>query len=423
MLTSFADANAVLATFIPPAGTLHMAYTLTRMRELMAALGNPQDSLRVIHVAGTSGKTSTCYYVASLLKAAGQRVGLTVSPHITQVNERVQLDLQPMPEAEFCHELELFLDMVKKTGVQPTYFELLVAFAYWVFAKAGVDYAVVEVGLGGLSDGTNVVHSRDKVCIITDIGYDHMHVLGNTLEKIASQKAGIVHQGNHIFAYKQSPEIHAVLQRRAAEKEAALNIVRTGTSRKLPDDMAMFQSRNWFLAHAVYEFLRQRNDLPRLSRNQLIASARAQIPARMEVLQLGDKTIVLDGAHNAQKMRALAVSLRNLFPDEPIACLFAFVKHRNDRLHATLEQLIWIASHLTVTSFTLEQELSKTSLPPAAVLRVCNELGFDDIDAEPDTEKALRSILARPERVLLITGSFYLIGRLRPLLIRETRGD
>jgi dihydrofolate synthase/folylpolyglutamate synthase len=168
-LTNLAEAERALEAYWPSQVSKHQN-NLDPVRKLLRAAGNPQNTLRVVHVAGTSGKTSTAYYVAALLKAAGKKVGLAVSPHVDNLNERVQLDLSPLPEAEFCAELGKYLELVKQTGVVLNHFELLYAFAYLQFARLGVDYAVVEVGVGGLLDATNTVDRDDKVCVITDIG-------------------------------------------------------------------------------------------------------------------------------------------------------------------------------------------------------------------------------------------------------------
>ena len=181
---TLAEANLALRPFYDYSRT---AYTLDVMKALMEHLGNPQNQLRVLHVAGTSGKTSTAYYCAALLKEAGKKVGLSVSPHVDTVNERLQINGQPMPEAEFCKVLSEFLDVVAESGIKPSYFELLVAMTYWEFARQKVDYAVIEVGLGGLRDGTNVIERADKVCLITDIGLDHTEILGHTLTKITGE--------------------------------------------------------------------------------------------------------------------------------------------------------------------------------------------------------------------------------------------
>ena len=139
-ITSFAAANQYLRRFHDQSKT---KYNLDNMRRLMAYLGDPQDKLRVVHVAGTSGKTSTSYYAAALLAAAGQKTGLTVSPHVDQMNERIQINGQPLGETIFCEALSEFLELVEKSSVRPSWFEALMAFAYWYFALSKVDYAVV----------------------------------------------------------------------------------------------------------------------------------------------------------------------------------------------------------------------------------------------------------------------------------------
>src|SRR5712691_3519862 len=159
-MRNFAEARVALHAYVSSRPS-ERTYTLERMMQLMAYLGHPQDTLKIMHVAGTSGKSATAYYAAALLMAAGKRVGLTVSPHAVEVNDRVQINLTPLPEQTFCQELSVFLGLVTKSGITPTYFELLIAFAYWEFVCQRVDYAVVEVGLGCMVDATNVITRRD----------------------------------------------------------------------------------------------------------------------------------------------------------------------------------------------------------------------------------------------------------------------
>ena len=205
-IRNLSEANAALLPYVSQ--TPRMTgddLKLERVMKLMDVLGNPQDKLPVIHIAGTSGKTSTGYYMAALLKAGGKKAGLTISPHIDSVNERVQIGGSPLPEAEFCSELGNFLEIIRGAGQSPSYFELLYAFALWVFVRRGVDYAVVETGLGGLLDATNVTGRADKVCIITDIGFDHEYVLGSGLAQIAAQKIGIVHDQGTMCSCMNKP--------------------------------------------------------------------------------------------------------------------------------------------------------------------------------------------------------------------------
>jgi dihydrofolate synthase/folylpolyglutamate synthase len=207
-ITTLAEAEKVLAQYIPLSRKVTgKDITLARMGPLMNLLGNPQHKLTIIHIAGTSGKTSTTYYISALLIASGKKVGTTISPYIDTITERFQINLSPLEESEFALYLSTFLDIIDKAQLKPTYFELLIAFAYWYFVQVGVDYAVIETGLGGLQDSTNIADNPNKICVITDIGYDHMEILGHTIQEIAKQKAGIIHPHNVALMYHQSDAV------------------------------------------------------------------------------------------------------------------------------------------------------------------------------------------------------------------------
>ena len=222
MIRTIGEALATLHTYIPAPGMMAKNYTLDRMQQLMALLGHPQDSYKSIHIAGTSGKTSTAYFVSGLLQTAGAKVGLTVSPHIQSITERIQINGEPIADDLFVHYLNMLLAKLEDSAITPTYFELLVALAFLVFREEDVDYAVIETGLGGLLDGTNVITRQDKVCVITDIGLDHTDVLGATVEEIALQKAGIVQPGTTLILQHQAETIEQTITdeayRRGAEE-------------------------------------------------------------------------------------------------------------------------------------------------------------------------------------------------------------
>src|SRR5688572_622401 len=202
MIHTLADAETALRAYIPSA-PLKDRYTLDRMQALLAFLGDPQEKLRVVHIAGTSGKTSAAYFVRGLLQASGARTGLTISPHMVSLAERVQIAGAPVSDAAFVQYIHDFLPLVEKSGLQPSYFEIIIALAFWVFAHEDVDFAVIETGLGGLLDATNTVRRADKVCVITDIGLDHTDILGETIPEIAAQKAGIIQPGNIVVVQNQ----------------------------------------------------------------------------------------------------------------------------------------------------------------------------------------------------------------------------
>jgi dihydrofolate synthase/folylpolyglutamate synthase len=404
---SFAEANQYLARFYDNART---KYTLDTMRRLMAFLDNPQDNYKVIHVAGTSGKTSTAYYAAALLTAAGYKTGLTVSPHVDEINERVQIDMAALDEAAFCQALTEFLRLVEDSGVAPSWFELVVALAYWYFDKAGVDYAVIEVGLGGLLDGTNVISRPDKICVITDIGLDHVNILGNTLAQIAAQKAGIILPHNHVFMHQQPAEVAAVIQAVADRQAAPLQIIGP-QAEQLESELPAFQERNFQLAAQAVEYACQRDGHVPLSAGQLQRARATYIPGRMELVSVAGRQLILDGAHNEQKMAALVSSFQQRYPAVKPAILIALKEGKD--YEAVVPLLVPLASRIIVTAFASSQDLPLAAMEPATLAAAFRQAGAADVTVIADTSAAYRSLLDGPERAAIITGSFYLLQQIR----------
>lgn len=402
------EANRVLFDYVPlVAQVTGTDMTLARIRPLMQLLGDPQERLRVVHIAGTSGKTSTAYYMAELLKAAGKKVGLTVSPHIDTIRERVQIDGVPLREEEFCKLLGEFLEIIKAAVEKPTYFELLYAFAIWVFEGQHVDYAVVETGMGGLHDATNVITKAAKVCAITDIGLDHTHILGESLGEITAQKVGIVQPGNHLFMYEQDAEVMKVIAENLKSKQATLHLVKTAT---LANHMPAFQQRNWILAHSVYEYLAKRDALPHLTRQALGKTMTLHIPGRMEIRQLHGKTLIMDGAHNAQKMSSFLDSFRQLYPnDRPVI----LVGLKDGKEYAeVVSALTAVANRVIATAFHTTQDLPVRSMSPEELAQAFSFAGIK-ASAISEQHEAYRALLNGDEKVCIITGSFYLLSQIR----------
>lgn len=385
--------------------------TLERIVPLMKLLGDPQRRLRVVHVAGTSGKTSTAYYLAALLHAAGQTVGLTVSPHIDTVTERVQINGRPLDEKTFCRELGILLDIIKTAQQPPSYFELLCAFALWEFARQGVDYAVAETGLGGLYDATNVITNADKVCVITDIGFDHMSILGNTLGEIAAQKIGIAHPHNQVFMYQQAPEIMAVVRQHIQQQAAQLHIVRASALASSDVTLADFQQRNWRLAYEVYEALRLRYGLPQLSRQTIQTTQQLGIPARMDRRVWGSKTLIMDGAHNLQKMQAFVSSFQRLYPNAEPAVLLAFKQGKD--YQAAVPEVVKLARRIILTDFSVTQDIPVRSMDLAILADALRAAGANNVTIISDQAAAVAALRAAPEPLAVIVGSFYLLSQLR----------
>ena len=191
---------------------------LTNTLSLCEHLGNPQETFKTIHVAGTNGKGSTSHALASVFQAAGYKTGLYTSPHLKSFTERIRIDGKEITEedvVEFVANNRAFLDQL-----QPSFFEMTVGMAFWYFAKESVDIAVIEVGMGGRLDSTNVIHP--ELCVITTIGYDHTQFLGNTLPLIAGEKAGIIKEGVPVVISQTQKETQAVFSQQAAAKQAAI---------------------------------------------------------------------------------------------------------------------------------------------------------------------------------------------------------
>ncbi len=418
-ISNLAEANAALHDYMPQVQSTNWTFALEQMEQLMADLGNPQDTMRVIHVAGTSGKTSTCYYLADMLKRSGKKVGLTVSPHVDWVNERVQIDGVPLEESTHCQMLSQFLELPAVQKAQPSYFGVLVAFAFWVFAKEQVEYAVVEVGLGGRLDATNVVHRADKVCVITDIGIDHTEFLGKTIDKIAGEKAGIIHTDNVVYMAPQDVLVTDAIQKRAQQVGAELRqiVPRGSATLHLPG----FQKRNWQLARVVVDYVADRDGF-RLAENDAMLSAQTSIPGRMETIFQDGNVLIMDGAHNGQKISALCTSLAEQYPGKKIAAVVSFAKGKDDSVADSMQALQPVVDELIITTFTAEQDVPKTAIDPEQLAQAATAAGINNVTIIEDPHQAFQQLLKSPAEISLIAGSFYLLNHIRPL-VKERQHD
>lgn len=373
-------------------------YKLQRVRGLFAAIGNPEKKLRVIHVAGTSGKTSTTYYIRGLLEAAGKRTGMTVSPHITSVCERLQLGGKPISESEFVRYFNEFYPLIASFEPRPTYFELLTAFVYLVFAEEKVDYAVIEVGLGGRYDATNVAMRDDKVCVINSIGYDHTEILGDTLTLIAGEKAGIIQEDNVVFTVPQEIEVLPVFAAECEKKHAVMHVVRPHIEPE--SSIPPFQQHNFALALAAAEFVAERDGFELRDTENVMTST--QVPGRFEEYHIDGKIVLLDGAHNPQKLETLFAVLTQR-KMQPATVVAAFSEAPEKKIAACVSLVEAFAAHTIFTSFAVRRDVTRKS----AVL-----MDLPSFVEQP--EVALQQALDRDEPYVIVTGSLYLVSVLRP---------
>ena len=317
---------------------------LDRTRALLAALGDPHKGLRFVHVAGTNGKGSTAAMLDSCLRCAGYRVGLFTSPYINRFNERIQVDGVPIPDGDLVRLVEQVRPAASAMADVPTEFELITALGMLYFVQERCDIVVLEVGLGGALDSTNVI-DPPACAVITALGMDHVKELGPTLADIAAAKAGIIKPGSPVVSYGGAPEADRVIADAAAACGAPLTVADfarltlrgaglegqtfdydglTGLTLPL---LARYQPRNAVVAIEALRALRARGwQIPDSAIRQGLAQVRW--PGRFELLRW-DPPFLLDGSHNAHGMRATADSLRALFPGEKFVFLVSIMADKD----------------------------------------------------------------------------------------------
>lgn len=408
------DVEQALRPYITVASqTFGKDITTGRTMRLAEYVGSPHERLKVVHIAGTSGKTSTSYYIRALLEAAGQTTGLTVSPHITNIAERVQLHGSPLNSKKFVQYLQEFLQFIKTVPETPTYFELLLVFALWVFDRENVNYAVLETGLGGLHDSTNICRRNDKICVLTDIGYDHMQILGNSLAEITAQKSGIIATDNVVVMHKQADEIMCVVEKETSKQRARSILAKNNELTVDNMDMAEYQKRNWSLAYAVYQQVKKRDGLPELSLELLQETMQIQVPGRMEIFEIKGKKVILDGAHNEQKMRVFVASFEHKFSDKKPLILLGMKQEKDiDKVVAILAS---ITERVVATEPSIIQDLPLGTLPSGSIAESVRRHGIE-CHEESNAKRALNWALSQPNDMIIITGSLYLVAEIRALI-------
>ncbi len=385
---------------------------LDRMYKLMDIYGNPQNNYKIIHIAGTSGKTSTAYYISSFLTQANQDTGLIVSPHVYDIRERIQINNRQLDQLEFYILLQEFISLAKLNNIAATYFEIMYAFGFWAMYLKKVKYAVVETGVGGLIDATNILTNKDKVCVITDIGLDHQKILGNDIREIALHKAGIIHNKNLAIVVGQDNAVLDVIRKWAISKKSKMIVVDTEEDEEnlLVSSLPSFQRRNWLMAKSVFRALQKRDDLISLGPVDIKATQLTYIPGRMEIKKISDKTVILDGAHNEQKIKALITSIEEIYPNKKVSIVVALKKTKD--VENISKTLALIADKVIATTFYSTKYLKSESIDPRILADNFKSLNIKEVHVISDHEKAFKAAL-RQSSLLVVTGSFYLISQLR----------
>lgn len=413
-----------------------MNFGLERIKELLKRVGNPEQGLQIIHVGGTNGKGSTSMLVAEVLEEAGFRVGVFTSPHLHDYRERITINGEMIPKAdviELIQTLRPHLEELVQNGVEhPTEFEVNTAMAFMFFAAQKVDFAMIEVGLGGAIDSTNVV--SPLISVITNVGMDHMDYLGETLEEIAQVKAGIIKPNSVVITGANRPEVLRIIREKAQEVGSQLWIVGedvqweqrwsgeleqefdlvglSGSYRRLRLRLVgAHQVVNAATAVTVCEILQSKYGVE-IERKHIYEGLRKTVwPGRLEMLSLKPK-ILLDGAHNVDGATALAKALELFNRKRLVLCLGMLGDKEREKV---VELLAPIADEVIIT---------KPNSPRAGNWQYLAEL--IEAKGKPVTpiEEPRQAVLEaysrlQPEDMLCVTGSLYMLAEARQALLEK----
>lgn len=404
-------------------------------RELLSRLGNPQEGIKIIHVAGTNGKGSVCAYLNAMLIAGGKKTGLFTSPHLVRINERFQINGEDVSDEQF---LDAFLKVEKAAKEyeaegegHPSYFETLFLMGMLIFKEAGVEYLVMETGLGGRLDATNVVE-KPLACIITSISRDHTEYLGDTLEAIAGEKAGIIKAGVPVIYDASQPGPASVIAAKAKEMgspawpmEPSFYEMKTqsregitftfaypgGEKAELAIPyVAKYQMMNASLAFYTMHILQDVHDIPK----NVLAEGLSKIkwPCRMEMAAPG---VIIDGAHNEDGIAQFVSTAGYFAKENEITILFTAVadKHYHEMIGEICEGIH--PSHVVAT------QIDGSRVVPAEVLAEdFRKAGCTDVCAEPEIGAAYEKALGKKgSGMLFCVGSLYLAGELKAYLAKR----
>ncbi len=426
---TFAQAHAYVLELVSETGSRREPYRLDRMRRFLEELGNPQERYPTIHVGGTSGKGSTSVMIAAALSAAGKRTGLHTKPHLRSPVERAKIDGAPVSEERFAELIDQLIPAMDRVAVEctrPSYYETLLALTFLYFAQEEVDAAVVEVGVGGRLDGTNVLHPL--VSLITNVGLDHTEILGDTVEQIAAEKAGIAKPGVPLLSAVDRPEARSVIEAQCARVGAPFLFVPDLV--KIQDAQAETAGQRFTLKTPRTEYrielpllgdFQQRNaacavlaleQLPaqlRPAREEVEHGlARVDLPGRMEYFPSHPR-VIFDVAHNPDKADNLVRSLRALFPDTHFTFIIAIGESKDAA--EILRVFGQVPAMLIFTSFDARGRIATKPQRLASIAEAAGLWGRAVADPVEAFNIGRRN--AGGDDVVIVTGSTFVVAELR----------
>lgn len=409
--------------------------TLENTKAILHRLGNPEEKMKLLHVAGTNGKGSVCSFLASMLKAAGKHTGLFSSPHLVEINERFVIDEEMVSDEQFLaafHKVMDCVEEIQKEGcAHPTYFEILFLIGMVLFEQAKVEYLVLETGLGGRLDATNAI-AHPLVTVITSISLDHTEYLGDTVEAIAWEKAGIIKEGVPVICDATNPEVERVIRARALELHAPVYAIRPDmvhiscmTNKRIAfsidsgyydnaefsiSSVAEYQVMNAAEAATAIKVMEGKESFTDDVIKKGIANMRWQ--GRMETVLPG---VIIDGAHNEAGVEEFVRTAKRLETDYPVTLLFAAVGDK-DYPH----MIETICRELTLTHVIVTEVGGYRAVKVHEPEKLFRRFGQEQVEAYPDVVEAFeRALKQKGDGILFCVGSLYLVGSIKSILRRK----
>lgn len=421
--------------YIQEIGKLGSTYGLERTYRLLYHLGNPQEQIKIVHIAGTNGKGSTTSMITSLLMGKGYKVGMYTSPFIEEFEERIQINRVNISKERLgilMDKLKIAVDkVVEEDYKHPSEFEIITCLMFLYFYEEKVDYAVVEVGLGGRLDSTNVI--KPIISVITSISYDHTNLLGNTLEEIASEKAGIIKSGVPVVIYPQKSNVLEVIKDKAEKEESKLIAIdeKDANLKEIVSGREHFQIVNLKINNNVYTVnlpllgVHQINNLLlavttfiEISKLEGFSISNEEINnsiknvkwlGRLEVLK-NEPLVVIDGAHNIQGITTLRENVQKYFKYKNIILLLGILADKD------VEEMVKVISPIAKSVYALTPHSERAELSEDLRLEI---LKYNkNCRAFEIYEDAYREALKEAEKddLILISGSLYMIGDMRKII-------
>ncbi|MCC0697331.1 bifunctional folylpolyglutamate synthase/dihydrofolate synthase [Clostridioides sp. ES-S-0048-02] len=408
---------------------------LENIGKLLELLGNPQETLNIIHVAGTNGKGSVCSFISNILRESGYKVGLYTSPYLETFTERIRVNGENIPQEDVARIIGLIKEkievMVSQGYAYPTEFEVVTAMAFYYYSEQKVDFVALEVGLGGRYDATNII-TKSLVSVITSISLDHTGILGDTIEKIAYEKAGIIKENGIVLVYDQTDEAKDVIKSVCKEKNAKyievnfddINIKKSNINSQIYDCNIMgetyknleimligeHQINNSILAMSVLKYLKDIKKLDNISeesiRKGLITT---KWPGRIEKIK-ESPIFIIDGAHNEDGAKSLAKALDKHFKDKKLTLLIGMLEDKD--IDGVLDILMPKFSKVVTTTPNNPRAINSDILKEKILKYV------SDVTSKHEIEDAVNYTLeiSNKDDIIISAGSLYMIGTVRTLV-------